>query len=816
MDTRNQNAPKNDAQVCQKTSYACKVSVVIPVYNMARYLEYGIGCWTNQTLRDIEIICVNDGSTDDSLNKLQELAGRDDRIRVFSFPENKSPFAARKLGIKEARGEYIMIADADDYVLPETCEELYQQITTAQVDILHFKAGVAGTDGASEEKIADVDRCLSPYEGMLSGSDVFTACFRDGKYHYYLWDKIYKAQVCKDAIAHERDVPLYRGDDKVLYAVIAYTAQSYKGVAGKRYYQYNLGMGNESDGTWQYTAKHFEKFCKNAHCAAYMEDFIQRQGTERLYNDVLQKNYRDLQGDCIRQWFLVKDEEKAQAFDLLIHYWRPHEVVSRLAELKFYDTAGMAKLLQGAVSLKYDGHPVKTIAAYYHRIANGGTERALCQLCGIWQEMGCKVIVLTDKAPCAEDYELPSGTERIVLPDYAAITPETYHERASILQHLIQEYQIDAVVSYAWEDHLLFWDELAVKTAGAAFIVHCQNVFSSSMLWDNKYDNRVFPLTIADAVVSLSDTDYAFWKYFNANTHITYNPLTGDITTWHPEPFAATHKILWIGRLEHIQKNPVDILPIMQDVIKAVPDAVLTIVGKSEDGSVEKQLQEHITKLHLEDHIKLEGFHTDVRPWYLSSQIFLMTSSFEGHPLTLQESKMAGIPCVMYELPYLTLCKGNRGLIPVPQRDTKAAAQAIIRLLQDDALCAQYGHDARAHIEELAQSGLHKKWRQIFESVEHTHAPVVSKAERLMMETLIAYHGKSLQNEKDAHDKDMQWLKKELDSRNQEIHQLRHGSYIRRVVRAVVPNRAKPFLKAIVHRIPKGIKNPVKRLLRWG
>ena len=782
---------------------AYKVSVIIPVYNGAKFLDCSVASWTAQTLQDIEIIYVNDASTDTSLEKLNEWGVRDCRIRIFSLPQNKGTLCARKMGIQQARGKYIMFADQDDTVLPETCEELAHAMDEAQVDILQFGTEVITTQKVSTEY---VEKFLRPYiDSTLHGRSCLTGCFREDLYTWILWNKIYKSELCKKAFEAIKDQRLPIADDKVIYFIIASEAKTYKGIS-KKYYQYNIDTGQT--GRKQYTLSQFEDFCRMAWSAKCIEDFINDKGLTEQYNDIIQKNRIQLLSHCAYIWSILNNEDKAAGFDMMMRYWHPEEVISRLAEMKFHDTAEMAKLLRGAVSLKYDGHPVKTIAAYYHRISNGGAERVLCQLCWIWQAMGYRVIVLTDKEPCADDYELPAGTERIVIPDFQTITPQSYHKRATVLQHIITDYHIDAVVSHAWEDHLLFWDEVAIKTAGAAFIVHCHGVFSLPMLWDTRYDNHVFSLAIADAVVSLSDTDCTFWKYFNANTHVTNNPLPGDIRTWHPKQFVATHKILWIGRLEPIQKNPIDILPIMQDVIQAVPDAELTIVGKSENGSVEKQMQEQIAKLHLEDHIKLEGFHTDVRPWYLSSQIFVMTSSFEGYPLTLLESKMAGIPCVMYELPYLTLCEGNRGIIPVPQRDTKAAAQAIIKLLQDDALCAQYGHDARAHLEELAQFDFKKKWQQIFESVEHTHAPIVSNTEKLMMETLIAYHGKSLEKETRS-------LRQELDSRNCEIQQLRHGSYIKRVARAVVPNRAKPFLKAIVRRIPQGIKSPLKRLLRW-
>ena len=104
-----------------------KVSVIIPVFNTEKYLRKCLNSVCNQTLKDIEIICVNDSSTDDSLEILKEYAAKDERIKLINFIENKGAAAARNAGIDIARGEYIGFVDCDDYIDLDFYEKLYSK-----------------------------------------------------------------------------------------------------------------------------------------------------------------------------------------------------------------------------------------------------------------------------------------------------------------------------------------------------------------------------------------------------------------------------------------------------------------------------------------------------------------------------------------------------------------------------------------------------------------------------------------------------------------------------------------------------------------
>ena len=111
-----------------------KVSVIIPIFNAADYLRPALDSVISQTLREIEIICVDDGSTDNSLEILKEYQQNDDRIRIVT-ETNAGPALARNNGIKRARGEYIAFLDDDDFYEPRFLEMLYERSKEHDLDI---------------------------------------------------------------------------------------------------------------------------------------------------------------------------------------------------------------------------------------------------------------------------------------------------------------------------------------------------------------------------------------------------------------------------------------------------------------------------------------------------------------------------------------------------------------------------------------------------------------------------------------------------------------------------------------------------------
>lgn len=114
-----------------------KFSVIIPVYNVEKYIEECLISVLNQTLKEIEIICIDDGSTDDTLRILNNLKEEDSRICIIS-QENKGLSSARNQGILKSKGQYIFYLDSDDKLELDALEKIYSVFSVNDYDILYF------------------------------------------------------------------------------------------------------------------------------------------------------------------------------------------------------------------------------------------------------------------------------------------------------------------------------------------------------------------------------------------------------------------------------------------------------------------------------------------------------------------------------------------------------------------------------------------------------------------------------------------------------------------------------------------------------
>lgn len=174
-----------------------KVSVIVPVYNVEKYLRDCLDSVVNQTLEDIEIICVNDGSTDNSLAILEEYAEKDSRIKIIT-QENKGLGGARNTGLYHANGEYISFIDSDDWIELNTFEELYHMSKNLDLDMLMFQMKVFNIETGEfiEDQYNNIDSIDDSFIGtVFNYKDVFDVLF---KIPHNSVNKLYKYSFLKD------------------------------------------------------------------------------------------------------------------------------------------------------------------------------------------------------------------------------------------------------------------------------------------------------------------------------------------------------------------------------------------------------------------------------------------------------------------------------------------------------------------------------------------------------------------------------------------------------------------------------------------
>lgn len=162
------------------------VSIIIPIYNVEKYLSRCLNSLINQTLKNIEIICINDGSTDNSYNILNEYAKKDNRIIIIN-QSNLGQSYARNKGLDIAKGEYIGFVDSDDWVDLDFFEKLYNAAKDNDCDIA--VAGIIRLHNLHKKFHLKINKlCVT-----RDVNEKFFLC--DVPNLSYIWNKIYKKSV---------------------------------------------------------------------------------------------------------------------------------------------------------------------------------------------------------------------------------------------------------------------------------------------------------------------------------------------------------------------------------------------------------------------------------------------------------------------------------------------------------------------------------------------------------------------------------------------------------------------------------------------
>lgn len=195
-----------------------KVSVIIPVYNTEKYLRECLDSVIGQTLKEIEIICIDDGSTDHSRAILEEYRDRDSRIKLL-FQEHSNAGAARNKGLEIARGKYLSILDSDDLFDPIMLEEAYEIGSNNQADIVMFRHN--RFDDQSKKRF-DLPHMMA--KKLFPAMSAFAVEDIPGNFYYsiygWTWDKLFLRSFIEKEQIKFQSIPVHN-DMYFTYSALA-------------------------------------------------------------------------------------------------------------------------------------------------------------------------------------------------------------------------------------------------------------------------------------------------------------------------------------------------------------------------------------------------------------------------------------------------------------------------------------------------------------------------------------------------------------------------------------------------------------------
>lgn len=276
-----------------------KLTVIIPVRNEEKRLPRCLQSILAQSFQDWEAICIDDGSRDGTADVLQKFVDDDKRIRGSAFTRHLGTVLARKLALMDARGDYVMFADADDEFLPGAFANAVRLIEDAGVDILQFAVDITASD---DMDVSGFKQIFRHREIQSAGSNILYDCFVNRRFQHNLWNKIYRADVCRKAVENMPDIRLQHYTDQYLTFFLLYFAESFRSVKDGPFYRYHMGGGVS---TKRPDAEQFKELCEASGIFPRLEKFLRDRNQYETHVSVLEAMRNTLCCDMIGKMLTI-------------------------------------------------------------------------------------------------------------------------------------------------------------------------------------------------------------------------------------------------------------------------------------------------------------------------------------------------------------------------------------------------------------------------------------------------------------------------------------------------------------------------------
>lgn len=669
-----------------------------------------------QTLYDIEIIVVDDASTDETVSLCREAQRFDRRITIIPLEENQTALQARRVGVEHATGTYVMFCDGDDELVPQAAEEASSLASGGGYEVVHFGTKIVSTTGSNHNTW---ERALDPFGAELFGADILlsSAYGQPGaKINGHIWNKLYERRLVETAWKPiDPKLRLPRAQDVYQTLLILANATRYVGLSSSLYL-YNFRAGKSGNVA---SRGAFEHFLASERTYQAIQEHLASEHWQAPAEFDADEMLRRLQDQFIENqlnyWFQLPRPADAALGDL-IRRWGPDPVLRKLADgypgkvrvvVEAFSRLNIADLhLTGTGS---SSRRTKHIALLGNISGIGGVQRVMAVQAEILTRAGYSVTVLSfDHEPEDVMYEYPSSvTHRVIGPRNDVGTG------VSELLRVIRENEFSAVLNHDNYSQLFPWIAGVTRLLGVPSALFLHN-FSLRAFLDFRELFAYLPEIARsyDMTITLSDADRMWWEAsgvpkvlvlpnFGPDSPIDTQSEGGEMRSSGEGPIASSPTpvpdvdLLWVGRLHDDTKNISGLLKAFAQVLIQRPHTTLAIVGGEQSPGERDRLEQMASHLGIHDQVLFTGPIKEVGAWYRSAKVFLATASIEGFNLTLVEAQNFGLPVVMYDLPYLETVNGNPGIISVDWGATERLARATVELLEAPDRAQQIGAAGR-------------------------------------------------------------------------------------------------------------------------
>lgn len=690
-------------------------SVVIPMHDDEEWIGRALESCLGQSLERIEIICVDDASTDRTCEVVERFASHDARVRLLRQEANQSAFQARRVGIMHATAPYVMFLDGDDELAVDAAYLAVQTAQAHRADIVGFGVEIIADGGDVPRRF---ETALQPRHTELVGEDILPALFPEGEVAQgHLWRYLWSVELLRAAYAAlPRGLQLHRANDIPITMLATANARKYVSTS-ERLYRYFFRRGVSGQRVASVEGFRFyltgldsiDVIASGIHEIA--DGLADSAGVVRAYESARLSAIQVILRYAVT---VENDSDQAECLSLLAEQAGPADVV-RAAATFYPEALPVLKRHRHTLGMPAAREP-RTVMLFTGNLGNGGVQGVLVSQAQHLVDAGYRVVVAL-RTLRGRVHELPEGV------DLVEVSGDSLGEKLGSFRAICHEYSVDRVI-----DHYILYNDdwpyfaLMAETHGVTTIGWIHN-FALRPMFDfnhrTAYLTRYLPLL--EKVVTLSATDVAFWQSQGIE-HAVYLP--NPPSPWLLErPLRSAPRnlsdgpvrLVWWGRIQQRTKRVRELIDVAAGLRQLGVDFRLTVIGPDSDDLTAGDLREEAVAKAVDDAVVLAGplYGEELLNELQQSDLYVCTSAIEGYPLTLIEAQTLGLPVAMYELPWLAVAEGNEGLITAEQEDSWGLAHKIAALRRDpaayslrsqaslDAATEALGHDFTALYSQL-------------------------------------------------------------------------------------------------------------------
>lgn len=660
------------------------VSIIVPVFDDESSVASAVRSALAQTLAAIEVICVDDASTDGTATVIERMQADDDRVRLIRHAHNRSAFQARRTGILAARAEHLLFLDGDDELAPDAAERALAAARATGADLVAFGVTVVEPDGRTG---GSYEQRLQPAHRRLEGTDVLAGLFPvDRPAQGQLWRYLFRTQILRDASTLLDDgLRLVRVNDLPLMFLAAALATTYASI-DDRLYRYHFGRGGSG-----HRVDTLER-------AVFYASAVESIDGIRPAVDVLSRTHPNPDAlwsayDSVRLsiigyvcFQLVEKSDRAVLDDALahLHTLATAEDVVRAAA-RFYP-ATLSTLRFHAPWRGLGDRPAKSILLATSTLRTGGVSAVIASQAHYLGAAGYRVTIVARNGG-SDPAAIPDGAEFVELHGRSLV------ERLGEWGQICRRHAVDVVIDHQvlYTPH---WPQFALmaRAEGAATIGWMHNFVARPVFDGNDRLSLIERCsnTLAQLIV-LSPLDVAYFA-LRGVAHAAFlpnppSPLMLESTAHPPQRTAPSGRLelVWWGRLEQHTKRVLELIEIGVHLRELGVDARIRVIGPDWDDLTAKKFNSRARRRGVGDRVVAVGPRHGRRLVEAidGADAFVSTSVIEGYQLTIAEAQSRGLPVFMYELPWLTLVQGNDGIVTAPQGEAARLAHRIAEVAAD-------------------------------------------------------------------------------------------------------------------------------------